>query len=336
MAVGIAVWSKTAATNASADSSVNWAEGQSPSSVNDSARALMASAAKFRDDINGSILTTGTSTAYAVTSNQSFAALTAGYMVAFTPHTTNGATVTLNVDALGAKPLRSAPNTELGAGVLIEGTPYLATYYTSNSGEWILHGFFQNPYNVPLGGMLPYTGSTAPNSNFVLPYGQAISRTTYATYFSLVSTTYGGGDGSTTFNVPDIRGRVVAGLDNMGGTSANRLTNQSGGVNGDTLGATGGAETHALTSGENAQHSHTITDPGHFHNITFDRNFDAPNSAGFAPLAAVNPGKVGGNQNGGRTESATTGISSTNNSGSGTAHNNVQPTIILPYILRII
>src|SRR5258708_2604472 len=77
--------------------------------------------------------------------------------------------------------------------------------------------------SVPLGGLMPYIGSTAPNTAFVLPFGQAISRTTYATLFSLVSTTFGVGDGSTTFNIPDLRGRVIPGLDNMGGSAASRI-----------------------------------------------------------------------------------------------------------------
>src|ERR1700761_1870676 len=123
-------WSQTASADATADSTINWAEGQAPSSVNDSARAMMAATAKYRDDIAGAIVTTGTSTAYAVTSYQVFDTLAdlGGQMIAFTPHTTNAATVTLNVDGLGAKPLRSAPNAELLAGTVIQGTPYVAVY----------------------------------------------------------------------------------------------------------------------------------------------------------------------------------------------------------------
>jgi hypothetical protein len=72
---------------------------------------MMASLAGFRDDIAGAIVTTNTSTAYNLTSYQIFDTLAHmnGQMIAFTPHATNGATVTLNVDGLGAKPLRSAP-----------------------------------------------------------------------------------------------------------------------------------------------------------------------------------------------------------------------------------
>src|SRR6266581_249095 len=119
-------WSQTAANNATADASVNWQEGQAPSSVNDSARAMMASVAKYRDDVSGAIVTSGTSTAYAVSSYEAFDTLAHlnGQIIAFTPHATNGSTVTLNVDGLGGKPLRSAPNAELPSGVLIQGTPY--------------------------------------------------------------------------------------------------------------------------------------------------------------------------------------------------------------------
>src|SRR6188768_4255020 len=146
------LWSRTAASNSSADSNVNWAEGQAPSSVNDSARAMMASLAGYRDDIAGAIVTGGTSTAYTVTSYQVFDTLAhmSGQTIAFTPHATNGATVTLNVDGLGAKPLRSAPSAELPAGVLVQGTPYAALYNSSDA-AFYLHGFFSNPYSIPVG-----------------------------------------------------------------------------------------------------------------------------------------------------------------------------------------
>jgi microcystin-dependent protein len=247
-------WSRTANTNATADSTINWAEGQAPSSINDSARAMMAATAMYRDDIAGAIVTSGTSTAYTVSSFSVFDSLADmnGQMIAFTPHATNGATVTINVDGLGAKPLRSAPSTELLAGVLIQGTPYTATYNNSD-GAWYLKGFYGNPYNVPLASGMDYWASTAPNSSFAFPAGQAISRTTYATLFAMIGTQYGTGDGSTTFNLPDKRGRVSAALDNLnGGTRANRLTsttiNNSGGGGGTGLGDNGGAQTNALSS----------------------------------------------------------------------------------------
>jgi len=165
---------------------------------------------------------------------------------------------------------------------------------------------------IPAGSVMPYAGSTAP-SGWLLSYGQAISRSTYATLFAAIGTTYGVGDGSTTFNVPDLRGRLVAGQDDMGGTSANRLTGQSGGVNGDTLGASGGAETHTLTTAELASHTH---------------------GAGSFGVAGSTSGSSSGvaRTNGTTQTASVTGTSGA--TGSGGAHNNVQPTLILNYIIK--
>src|SRR6266550_5491033 len=83
-----------------------------------------------------------------------------------------------------------------------------------------------------------------------------------------MSTTYGIGDGSTTFNLPDLRGRTIAGKDDMGGSAASRLTSTYFGTSAAALGAVGGGESHTLTTAEMPVHNHTITDPGHTHNIT--------------------------------------------------------------------
>lgn len=245
---GVYTFSKTAASNAGSDSTQNWAEGMAPSAVNDSARALLASIAKYRDDISGAIVTTGTSSAYIVASNQIFdtAADFHQKTIAFTPHATNAAgPVTMTVDGFANLPLRSSPGVELSAGILVAGTPYVALY-NNTDGALYLQGYYpaQSTFNIPLGGMIDFIGSTAPNSNFVFPQGQAISRTTYATLFALVGTTYGVGDGSTTFNVPDLTGRVSA----MKEASATRLTSSWFGGNSTVLGATGFTEKNALSA----------------------------------------------------------------------------------------
>lgn len=121
---------------------------------------------------------------------------------------------------------------------------------------------------VKVGSVVAWPGTSCP-TGYLSPFGQAVSRTTYATLFDEYGTTYGSGDGSTTFNLPDMRGRVVAGLDNMGGTSANRLTDSTTqGLNGDTLGDTGGEEAHTQTSSELVSHTHgvgTYQSAGHLH-----------------------------------------------------------------------
>src|SRR5262245_48773143 len=126
-------WSRTASSNATADSTCPFPEGMAPSAVNDGVRGLMAAAAKYRDDTAGAIVTGGTSTAYTLTSYQGFDSLADldAMQIAFTPHTGNAATATLNVDGLGAKPLRSAPSVELPSAFLVQGTPYVATYFHS-------------------------------------------------------------------------------------------------------------------------------------------------------------------------------------------------------------
>ena len=325
-------WSKTAASNATADATINWAEGQSPSSVNDSARAMMARAAEWRDDVSGTIATGGTATAYTVASNQGFDTLAHlnGAMIAFVPHTSCGATVTLNVDGLGAKPLRTSPGVELQSGMLIQGTPYVATYNNAD-GAFYLRGFYSLPYAIPVGGLLPYVGSSAPNSNFALPFGQDLSRTVYSTLFSLISTTFGTGNGSTTFNLPDLRGRAVFGKDDMGGSAASRITVAGGNFDGTVLGGTGGAQNHTLTTPEIPSHNHTLTDPGHAH--AFKGDIAGSNFANEPLMGSVNANH--GTTDGSAVQSNTTGITIAP-AGGGGAHTILNPAMVLPFILRVI
>ena len=104
---------------------------------------------------------------------------------------------------------------------------------------------------VPTGAIMAWITESAPDG-WLLCDGGEVSRTTYAKLFSVISTTYGSGDGSTTFNVPDLRGRFALGKDNMGGTSANRASEAEadtlGGVEGNENGVA--AHTHAYYSGE--------------------------------------------------------------------------------------
>ena len=179
---------------------------------------------------------------------------------------------------------------------------------------------------VPIGSVVDFASDPAPNG-WLLCFGQAISRTTYSALFAVLGMTYGAGDGSTTFNLPDLRGRVVAGQDDMGGSSANRLTNQSGGLNGDTLGATGGSEVHTLTTAQLAAHAHAVSDPGHTHNLTNATN--VARSGGAGVQASAGSGYIASNIS---VDGAATGVTVGSN-GSDEAHNNVQPTIILNKII---
>ena len=132
-------WSQTAASNNTADNSINWSEGQSPSSINNSARAMMAAVAKWRDDMSGNLVTAGSSTAYTLTTNQTFTALTDGIMVTVRIDETSGATPTLNVDSLGAKAIQAPAGTAIGTGALVAGQVY-PFVYDSGEDAWIVHG----------------------------------------------------------------------------------------------------------------------------------------------------------------------------------------------------
>lgn len=161
---------------------------------------------------------------------------------------------------------------------------------------------------TPAGAILQYAPSTPPAAGWLLCFGQAVSRTTYATLFAAIGTTYGAGDGTTTFNVPDLRGRVGAGKDDMGGTAANRLTTGGSGVNGATLGAVGGAETHTLLLAQMPAHSHTVSGATASGGTGSNDLRSSGTAAGAAPTTA--------------------------SQGSGSAHNNTQPTIVLNYIIK--
>lgn len=176
------------------------------------------------------------------------------------------------------------------------------------------------------GTVLPFAGSTAP-TGWLLCFGQAVSRTTYANLFAVIGTTYGAGNGTTTFNLPDLRGRVPAGKDDMGGSAASRLTNSgtgNPGVAGATLGATGGTDRHSVTTAQMPLHGHqimvsTAAQSGAQSNSTgglmlYNNNLVTNAANTGAPAAAA------GNQIGG--------------SGGGEAHPNVQPTIVLNAIIK--
>jgi microcystin-dependent protein len=118
---------------------------------------------------------------------------------------------------------------------------------------------------IPPGVMWPYGGSTAP-TGFLLTNGAAVSRTGYSNLYGAIGTTFGAGDGSTTFNVPDSRGRCFFGWDPSNATG--RLTaSASGGLTAATLANNGGEQSHTLVTAELAAHAHGVNDPGHNHGV---------------------------------------------------------------------
>lgn len=167
---------------------------------------------------------------------------------------------------------------------------------------------------VPIGATMDFAGSTAPET-WMLCYGQAISRVTYATLFTVIGTSFGAGNGTTTFNLPDLRGRVVAGKDNMGGTDAGRLSGYYGAI-ARVLGGALGSAFHVLTVGQIPVHNHggqttggidvipvTLTDL--VKNLFGTFSFSGGGNAGFAnvPVSMSNHYHVIPSQGGGRSAS---------------------------------
>jgi hypothetical protein len=146
MASGIYSWSQTDASNATADSTITWSEGQAPSSVNDSARSFMARLADWRDDLagvkpsNAEIVSGGTANAQTITTNGTIdpAALTHGWMVSFQAGNTNTDACTLAVDSLTAKNIQAVAGTNLSGGEIVAGR-YYTVHYNQPDDAWLLH-----------------------------------------------------------------------------------------------------------------------------------------------------------------------------------------------------
>ncbi|NDD53290.1 tail fiber protein [bacterium] len=272
-------------------------------------------------------LTTGTSTAYIATPSPTWNAYTTSGLIVIIPHVTNTGASTLNVSGLGAKDLKIA-NTALGSGVLQQNVPTVLAY-TGTYFEVLLQNV-----SIPVGQINAYAGASAP-TGWLVCNGDPVSRTTYATLFGIISTTYGSGDGSTTFNLPDLRRRTPIGTgssDSLGGSDAvayaSRSSTQSHTVpahyHGMGTGATLAvdiAHTHSSANitgtvgGSDGTHTHTITDPGHIHSV--DRTASATSFGNVARVALPD-----GSGNQGTTtaivSSNTTGISiNSTNSGHG-------------------
>lgn len=168
----------------------------------------------------------------------------------------------------------------------------------SKSGELSVGSAQNVPVPVmPSGALVPFAGTAAP-AGWLLCNGGAVSRTAYAQLFAVIGTTYGSGDGKTTFNLPDLRGRVPVGVNG----SAN------------PLGKREGEKTHSLITDEMPRHKHSIGQTYHY-------------------VGAGNGDRVMNDSYGGSNDSGA-GYTETDPVGWGNAHNNMQPSLYLNYIIK--
>lgn len=149
---------------------------------------------------------------------------------------------------------------------------------------------------LPIGTVLPYTNETAPE-NWLVCDGSELDRTEYNHLFAIIGTTFGEGDGSTTFNLPNIKGRTIVGLD-AEDTDFN------------AIGKTIGEKTHTLTVEEMPKHSHALATPQYYYGES-------------------NTGSIYGSNT---TTSQFT--RNTNTSGNNQPHNNIQPSFVGVYIIK--
>lgn len=166
---------------------------------------------------------------------------------------------------------------------------------------------------LPIGAITMWSTATAP-SGWLLCDGTAVSRFVYASLFAVIGTTYGVGDGSSTFNVPNFAGRVPRGVD--GSTY--------------TLAGTGGNDNVVLAANQLPNHGHTITDPGHTHG-------SLAQGSGYSAADGGNGNRA---NSGGVTNSNTTGITIANsllNNGSQVTQvgvSLVNSYLAVPYVIK--
>jgi hypothetical protein len=135
-------WSRTSSANATADGSINWQVGMSPSSVDASGRSMMARSAECRDDLSGFLVTTGTATAYAVTTYQGLASVpNDGQSIAFRVNVANGTAPTLTADGGTTYPIQTSPGVAVASGALSLGGAYRVTFSLSAT-SWLLQDFY--------------------------------------------------------------------------------------------------------------------------------------------------------------------------------------------------
>lgn len=166
---------------------------------------------------------------------------------------------------------------------------------------------------VPTGFILKYAGSTAP-TGFLLCDGTGIAQSAYPDLYAIIGTSYGNPGGGL-FSLPDFRGRTVVGSGTGSGLTAR------------TVGATGGAETHPLVEAELPAHTHTVTDPQHRHLGVYAAGAGALPYWHFTTTVALEttPTKA--------TDSSTITMT-IGNAGSGTAHNNMQPSLVVNFLIK--
>lgn len=182
---------------------------------------------------------------------------------------------------------------------------------------------------APTGAVSSFAGSSAP-TGWLLCDGSAVSRTTYADLYAVIGTTYGVGDGSTTFNVPNAKGKMVVGYDSTD-TSF------------DALGETGGAKTNTLTTTQLPAHTHSVNPPAtastssgtHSHTVGGNASWGSSGGWGISEdSTASSNGALTTNSTGAHTHTVDIGSFTSGSAGSGAAYSIMNPYITMNMIIK--
>lgn len=274
----------------------------------------------------------GSANAQTVSTTPSNFTLVAGYRVTFIPGFTNTGPLTLNVGGTGALAVyRQTPSSAISTygGEVVAGSTIDVVY---DGTRWQI---LSNSSPLPPGMVVDYAAVGAP-PGWLVAAGQCVSRTQYASLFGIYGTGWGACDGSTTFGIPDLRGRVTAGADDMGGTAAGRLTTLT--IASPSLGGTGGSQTFTIGTNQLPGHTHnysgtTTFNGDHNHNYSYISISPTGGSFGASGVSYTSPSNTGTTTNSGTHQHSYSGTTD-NGSGGGQAVNNLQPTAVMTKIIK--
>jgi microcystin-dependent protein len=178
----------------------------------------------------------------------------------------------------------------------------------------------------PVGSIIMFGGTAAPTGWFICN-GAAISKTTYATLYTALGSGTLYGQSGANFNLPNFTGRVPAGV---GGTILNNVTFTSRNV-----GGTGGVDAVQLSNNHLPGHTHPVTDPSHSHTFKSDDGSTIVHPTHFAASGSAQYAGTGSYLRQAFLQGQATGITvDVNTAHTSTAHSNVQPTILITYIIK--